>query len=95
MTEIKTILPLTSQHQLEIELIGEDRKLFFKKECLEYVTIYRKVNDDNWLQIVKNARAPFVDSETFIKPVHIEYKVVFEDDNRGNESNTVKIQLPL
>jgi hypothetical protein len=45
MTEIKDILHIKKNHNFKILILPEGRKVCFEKECLETVTILRKVGD--------------------------------------------------
>lgn len=76
-------------HDMRVHILPEGREISFRKECLEPVTISRKINDQAWKEVAKNVRTPFVDSDKFQTPVTLHYKVSFG----GNES-IAKVNLP-
>lgn len=82
MTEIKDILSLRKDHGLNVLLVPQGRKLYFDKECLEEVTIQRKVNDGEWAVLAKNIRTPYIDGERFTSSVVLKYKAIFEKQNQ-------------
>ena len=64
MTEVRDILT-GENHPLLVLLVREGRKLYFEKECLESVTIHRRINDGPWeVLVMKGFCSP---SQKFLK----------------------------
>ena len=82
MTQLKKSTYAKKDHRLKVLMIPQGRKLYFNKECLEPVTIQRKVNEGKWEMISKNSRTPYIDDEPFDSPVVLAYKAVFEKQDR-------------
>lgn len=78
-------------HLLKVALEEGRRRLYFEKECLEDVAIYRRVDAGDWRVLATHARAPIVDDESFDNPVRLGYKATFGDNN---ESQAVEVTLP-
>ena len=91
MTEIKDTDATRKDHDLKVLLVPEGRKLYFSKDCLEAVTIQRKVNDGEWEIITKNTRTPYIDGEQFNSTVVLTYKAIFEKQNQYE--NVVEVHL--
>ncbi len=91
MTEVKDSISAREDHSLKVLLIPEGRKLYFQKECLEAVTIQRKVNDGYWEVISKNTRTPYVDGDQFKVPVTLAYKAIYE--KQGRQEDVVEVHL--
>lgn len=91
LTDFKDVLSVNNPHELRVFLTGEGRQLYFQKECLEPVSVFRKVNDDYWENIAKGVRPPYTDSKEINSPAKIEYKLSF--GNGEAESNTVKVLI--
>ena len=89
MTDISVQRPI-SEHQLRVSLEAGERKLYFEKECLEDVTIYRRVDDGNWDVLATHARAPVIDKEPFPQTAKLPYKAAFAD---MKESQPVEVSL--
>lgn len=56
----------------------EWKKMFFSKECVEKITILRRIHKGEWQTIGKDVRAPFLDSDQISTPAEISYKILFE-----------------
>lgn len=91
MTQVKDSIFAVKDHSLKVLLVPEGRKLYFDRECLDAVTIHRKVNDGEWEIVSKNTRAPYIDEEQFDSPVVLAYKAVFEKQDRSE--NVVEVNL--
>jgi hypothetical protein len=91
MTEIKDILHIKKNHNFKILIVPEGRKVYFEKDCLETVTILRKVGDQAWQVIANEVHAPYIDSEKFELPVLLLYKVIFQ--NVKDEQDIVEVHL--
>lgn len=72
MTDVSTTHPNRYPY---IELVSDGRKIDFKKDCLEEVDIFRKVEDGDWQLLIKNARTPYVDTGKFSKGTKLAYRV--------------------
>lgn len=90
MTGVKNIPSSLKSQRFHIELIPEGRKIYFEKECLEPVSVLRKVNAGNWEVIAKQVRTPHFDTAKIKGPSTLEYKLVFEDKT---ETDSVKVNL--
>jgi hypothetical protein len=64
----------------------------FDKECLERITVLRRVNEGEWQTIGKNIRAPFLDRDEVQAPAEISYKILFEHST--HKESVVKVHLP-
>lgn len=91
MTDFKDVLSVNNPHELRVLLTSEGRQLYFQKECLEPVSVFRKVNDDKWENIAKGIRPPYTDLLEINSPAKIEYKLSF--GNGEAESNIVKVMI--
>ena len=91
MTEVKDSITGKNDHDLKVLIVPEGRKLYFIKECLDAVTIHRKVDDGEWTIISKNTRTPYIDDEQFNPPVVLAYKAIFEKQRLYE--NIVKVHL--
>jgi hypothetical protein len=92
MTDIKNVLSLTEDQPFKILLTDAGRKLYFDKECLEKITILRRVNEGEWITIGKEVRAPFLDIDEIPTPAEITYKILF--GHSKNTDHVVKVYLP-
>ena len=91
MTQVKDSISTRKGGSLKVLLIPKGRKLYFDKECLETVTIHRKVNDGEWEIVSKNTQTPYIDRERFDLSVVLAYKAVFEKLDRYE--NIVEVHL--
>jgi hypothetical protein len=91
MTKAVNILPVNNEHGFEILVTSGGRKLIFKKECLENVTILRKIDEGKWQAIAQNARTPYTDSDVISPSAHIEYKIHFRD---RSSSHIIEVHNP-
>lgn len=91
MTEIKDKDTRRKDQDLKVLLAPGGRQLYFTKECVEAVTIHRKVNDGDWEIISKNTHPPYIDDDQFDLPVVLAYKAVFEEQRRSE--NVVEVHL--
>lgn len=75
MTEIKNNVPHQDQSGLpSITLTHQNfREIAFSKQCLEDVTILRKIDDEPWQVIARSTRFPYTDSDMFDRPVRLKY----------------------
>lgn len=76
---------------MRVIFTDEGRQLHFEKECLESVSVFRKVNDGDWKNIAKGVRTPYTDPLQINSPATIEYKLDFA--NGEAESNIVKVLI--
>jgi hypothetical protein len=81
-----------NDHEAVITLVPEGRSINFKKQCLESIDIWRSVNDNEWLEIAKDVRAPYVDDEKIDSPAVLKYKVLF--NGKEGEYKTIEVHLP-
>lgn len=72
MTNTSTNHP---QHIPYIELTEEGRKISFRKDCLDEVEIYRKVNENDWELLIKDIRTPYTDQEEFPAGTLLSYSI--------------------
>lgn len=66
----------------KIELVDKGRKISFQRDCLEEVTIMRKVNDGEWETLAERIRSPYVDEDGFTKGTKLSYAIELEPDGR-------------
>ena len=92
MTEIKDTLSLKENEQFKVLLTEEGRKIYFAKECLDEVTVLRRINEEPWKEISRDVRTPFFDTDKISTPAYVEYKLLFK--TKGNDSKVVKVHLP-
>lgn len=72
MTDSSTNHP---SHIPYIELTDQGRKISFRKDCLDEVEIYRKVDENEQELLVKNIRTPYIDQEEFPAGTHLSYAI--------------------
>lgn len=63
------------QHIPYIELTDEGRKISFRKDCLDEVEIYRKVDENERELLIKNIRTPYIDQEEFPAGTQLSYSI--------------------
>ena len=91
MTDFKDVLSVKKPHELRVILTDKGRQLHFQRECLESVSVLRKVNDGEWKDIAKGVKTPYTDPLQINSPAKIEYKLCF---GKGEaESNIVKVTI--
>ena len=93
MTQTKDTLQIKGKHGFKALPVQEGIKLYFEKECLEDVTIIRRVNEGEWQVLAEGARTPYIDTERFNKPVKLLYKAVFKNEEYYEKLVEVNVQL--
>jgi hypothetical protein len=92
MTELKNTFSIGKKGQFKVPLTDEGRQVYFEKDCMDEVTVLRRINSGRWTEIGKDVRTPFFDPEKIPEPAEIEYKVIFK--NGENNHEVVKVHLP-
>lgn len=92
MTEITDIFSIKPDEEFKVVVTNQGRKVYFEKDCLERVTVLRRINGGEWKEIAKDIRTPFVDTDVIANPADIEYGVSFKEGD--NSDQIVKVHLP-
>lgn len=72
MTNVSTELPYGIPY---IELTDRGRRISFQKDCLEDVSIIRKVNEGEWEKLSTHIRSPYINEEAFPEGTKLSYNI--------------------
>lgn len=80
--------------RLSISILEQGRRIEFEKKCLTNIKIFRKINNQDWLNIAEQVFSPYVDTEKIKGPAIISYFIILIDD-LGKETAWEQFQLRI